>query len=97
MKTIDVITNYENKFNGFLISGYSMESDFIKDMNNQLSTNEGIEELIQYYKDDLKSRNDTNYTEEQRKELKSIILGLEGLQLWNNRHDVNSGIFKLVK
>lgn len=92
MKTIDVITEYEKKFNGFLIGGYSIENDFIKDMNNQLSTNEGIEELIQYYKDDLKSRNDTNSTEEQRKELKSIILGLEGLQLWNNKYDINSGI-----
>lgn len=92
MKTIDVITEYEKKFNCFLISGYSMESDFIKDINHQLSTNEGIKELIQYYKDDLKSKNDTNYTEEQRKELSSIILGLEGLEFWNNRYNIETRI-----
>lgn len=76
-KISEIIVKYENDFNGSLKNGYEDNEQFKKDLIEDLQFN-GVNEILEYYRTDLVSRNNTNSTTEQRKELKDIILILEG-------------------
>lgn len=73
----EIILKYESDFNGHLKSGYNDDKEFLRDLTEDMKTNE-VNEVLEYYRTDLKSRNNTNSTSEQRKELEDIILILEG-------------------
>ena len=78
--TIDTIANmivkYENDFNGCLKIGYKDNNTFLQDVKSEIEN--GVNEILPYYRRDLIERNNTNSTHEQREELKAIILILEG-------------------
>lgn len=76
-KLSEMVTGYEVKYNGGLIHGYMNIPDFETDVKEELKYN-GVDELLGYYNTYLASSNDTNSTEDQRKELNDIILVLQG-------------------
>lgn len=54
------------------------EQELKNDLIGTMKEENGYNELLEYYKNDLISRNDTNSTEAQRKQLSSVVLMLEG-------------------
>jgi len=72
------IVKYESEFNGGLIFSYKSNiEEFKNDLVNEIHKN-GAVEILEYYKTYLNSCNDTNSTERKRKELRDLVLILEG-------------------
>ena len=76
------ITNYEINYNGSLIKGYDKIDEFKNDVIEVISEKLTLIDVIDYYKAEITSSNDTNSTKEQRKELSELVLELEGFELW---------------
>ena len=76
------ITNYEINYNGCLIEGYDKIDEFKNDIMNIISEKITLMDVIDHYKEEIISSNDTNSTKEQRKELSELVLELEGFELW---------------
>ena len=76
------IINYEINYNGELVKGYDKIDEFKNDVMQVISEKLTLMEIIEYYKSEAISSNDTNSTKEQRKELSELVLELEGFELW---------------
>ena len=76
------ITNYEINYNGCLIEGYDKIDEFKNDIMDIISEKITLMDVIDHYKEEIISSNDTNSTKEQRKELSELVLELEGFELW---------------
>ena len=76
------ITNYEINYNGCLIEGYNKIDEFKNDIMDIISEKITLIDVIDHYKEEIISSNDTNSTKEQRKELNELVLELEGFELW---------------
>ena len=76
------IVNYEINYNGELVKGYDKIDEFKNDVMQVISEKLTLMEIIEYYKSEAISSNDTNSTKEQRKELNELVLELEGFELW---------------
>lgn len=76
------IVNYEINYNGELVKGYDKIDEFKNDVMQVISEKLTLMEIIEYYKSEAISSNDTNSTKEQRKELSELVLELEGFELW---------------
>ena len=76
------ITNYEINYNGCLIKGYDKIDEFKNDIMDIISEKITLIDVIDHYKEEIISSNDTNSTKEQRKELNELVLELEGFELW---------------
>ena len=76
------ITNYEINYNGCLIEGYDKIDEFKNDIMDIISEKITLMDVIDHYKEEIISSNDTNSTKEQRKELNELVLELEGFELW---------------
>ena len=76
------ITNYEINYNGCLIEGYNKIDEFKNDIMDIISEKITLMDVIDHYKEEIISSNDTNSTKEQRKELSELVLELEGFELW---------------
>ena len=76
------IVNYEINYNGSLIKGYDKIDEFKNDVIEVISEKLTLIDVIDYYKAEITSSNDTNSTKEQRKELNELVLELEGFELW---------------
>lgn len=79
---VESITNYEINYNGELVKGYDKIDEFKNDVMQVISEKLTLMEIIEYYKSEAISSNDTNSTKEQRKELSELVLELEGFELW---------------
>ncbi len=79
---VESITNYEINYNGSLIKGYDKIDEFKNDVIEVISEKLTLIDVIDYYKAEITSSNDTNSTKEQRKELSELVLELEGFELW---------------
>jgi hypothetical protein len=75
-KLVNAIAEYETKFNGNLKSGYKDNKEFLNDLTNEIES-DGTVEILEYYKIDLVSRNNTNSTEERRLALRNLITLLD--------------------
>ena len=76
------IVNYEINYNGELVKGYDKIDEFKNDVMQVISENLTLMEIIEYYKSEAISSNDTNSTKEQREELNGLVLELEGFKFW---------------
>ena len=76
------ITNYEINYNGCLIEGYDKIDEFKNDIMDIISEKITLMDVINHYKEEIISSNDTNSTKEQREELNGLVLELEGFELW---------------
>ena len=76
------ITNYEINYNGCLIEGYDKIDEFKNDIMDIISEKITLMDVIDHYKEEIISSNDTNSTKEQREELNGLVLALEGFKLW---------------
>lgn len=76
------ITNYEINYNGCLIEGYDKIDEFKNDIMDIISEKITLMDVIDHYKEEAISSNDTNSTKEQREELNGLVLELEGFELW---------------
>ena len=76
------ITNYEINYNGCLIEGYDKIDEFKNDIMDIISEKITLMDVIDHYKEEIISSNDTNSTKEQREELNGLVLELEGFELW---------------
>ena len=76
------IVNYEINYNGELVKGYDKIDEFKNDVMQVISEKLTLMEIIEYYKSEAISSNDTNSTKEQREELNGLVLELEGFELW---------------
>ena len=76
------ITNYEINYNGCLIEGYDKIDEFKNDIMDIISEKITLIDVIDHYKEEIISSNDTNSTKEQREELNGLVLELEGFELW---------------
>lgn len=76
------ITNYEINYNGSLIKGYDKIDEFKNDIMDIISEKITLMDVIDHYKEEIISSNNTNSTKEQRKELNELVLELEGFELW---------------
>ena len=76
------ITNYEINYNGCLIKGYDKIDEFKNDIMDIISEKITLMDVIDHYKEEIISSNDTNSTKEQREELNELVLELEGFELW---------------
>ena len=76
------IVNYEINYNGELVKGYDKIDEFKNDVIEVISEKLTLIDVIDYYKAEITSSNDTNSTKEQRKELNELVLELEGFELW---------------
>lgn len=76
------ITNYEINYNGCLIKGYDKIDEFKNDIMDIISEKITLIDVIDHYKEEIISSNNTNSTKEQRKELNELVLELEGFELW---------------
>lgn len=76
------IVNYEINYNGELVKGYDKIDEFKNDVMQVISEKLTLIDVIDYYKAEITSSNDTNSTKEQRKELSELVLELEGFELW---------------
>ena len=76
------ITNYEINYNGELVKGYDKIDEFKNDVMQVISEKLTLMEIIEYYKSEAISSNDTNSTKEQREELNGLVLELEGFKFW---------------
>lgn len=81
---VESITNYELKYNGSLLNGYDNINEFKKDALDVISEKITLSDVIEHYKAEATSSNSTNSTEEQREDLKGLILELEGFSFWEN-------------
>lgn len=81
---VENITNYELKYNGSLLNGYDNIDEFKKDALDVISEKITLSDVIEHYKAEATSSNSTNSTEEQREDLKGLILELEGFSFWEN-------------
>ncbi len=81
---VESITNYELKYNGSLLNGYDNIYEFKKDALDVISEKITLSDVIEHYKAEATSSNSTNSTEEQREDLKGLILELEGFSFWEN-------------
>ena len=79
---VESITNYEINYNGSLIKGYDKIDEFKNDVMQVISEKLTLMEIIEYYKSEAISSNDTNSTKEQREELNGLVLELEGFKFW---------------
>lgn len=79
---VESITNYEINYNGSLIKGYDKIDEFKNDVIKVISEKLTLIDVIDYYKAEITSSNDTNSTKEQREELNGLVLELEGFELW---------------
>lgn len=75
------IVNYEINYNGELVKGYDKIDEFKNDVMQVISEKLTLMEIIEYYKSEAISSNDTNSTKEQREELNGLVLELEGFEL----------------
>ena len=71
------IVNYEINYNGELVKGYDKIDEFKNDVMQVISEKLTLMEIIEYYKSEAISSNDTNSTKEQREELNGLVLELE--------------------
>ena len=76
------ITNYEINNNGCLIKGYDKIDEFKNDIMDIISEKITLMDVIDHYKEEIISSNDTNSTKEQREELNGLVLALEGFKFW---------------
>ena len=76
------ITNYEINYSGCLIEGYDKIDEFKNDIMDIISEKITLMDVIDHYKEEIISSNDTNSTKEQREELNGLVLELEGFELW---------------
>ena len=76
------IVNYEINYNGELVKGYDKIDEFKNDVMQVISEKLTLMEIIEYYKSEAISSNDTNLTKEQREELNGLVLELEGFKFW---------------
>ena len=76
------IINYEINYNGELVKGYDKIDEFKNDVMQVISEKLTLMEIIEYYKSEAISSNDTNSTKEQREELNGLVLELEGFKFW---------------
>ena len=76
------ITNYEINYNGSLIKGYDKIDEFKNDVIEVISEKLTLIDVIDYYKAEITSSNNTNSTKEQREELNGLVLALEGFKFW---------------
>lgn len=76
------IVNYEINYNGELVKGYDKIDEFKNDVMQVISEKLTLMEIIEYYKSEAISSNDTNSTKEQREELNGLVLELEGFKFW---------------
>ena len=76
------IVNYEINYNGELVKGYDKIDEFKNDVMQVISEKLTLMEIIEYYKSEAISSNDTNSTKEQREELNGLVLELERFELW---------------
>ena len=76
------ITNYEINYNGCLIEGYNKIDEFKNDIMDIISEKITLMDVIDHYKSEAISSNDTNSTKEQREELNGLVLELEGFKFW---------------
>ena len=76
------ITNYEINYNGCLIEGYNKSDEFKNDIMDIISEKITLIDVIDHYKEEIISSNDTNSTKEQREELNGLVLELEGFKFW---------------
>ena len=76
------IINYEINYNGELVKGYDKIDEFKNDVMQVISEKLTLMEIIEYYKSEAISSNDTNLTKEQREELNGLVLELEGFKFW---------------
>ena len=76
------IVNYEINYNGELVKGYDKIDELKNDVMQVISEKLTLMEIIEYYRSEAISSNDTNSTKEQRKELNELVLELEGFELW---------------
>lgn len=74
---VNTILDYEFKFNGWLKRIYKDDEEFLNDLTNVVNKENGIDELLKYYKIHLINMNDTNSTSEKRLEIRKIISLLE--------------------
>ena len=79
---VESITNYEINYNGELVKGYDKIDEFKNDVMQVISEKLTLMEIIEYYKSEAISSNDTNSTKEQREELNGLVLELEGFKFW---------------
>ena len=79
---VESITNYEINYNGSLIKGYDKIDEFKNDIMDIISEKITLIDVIDHYKEEIISSNDTNSTKEQREELSGLVLELEGFELW---------------
>ena len=79
---VESITNYKINYNGSLIKGYDKIDEFKNDVMQVISEKLTLMEIIEYYKSEAISSNDTNSTKEQREELNGLVLALEGFKFW---------------
>ena len=76
------IVNYEINYNGELVKEYDKIDEFKNDVMQVISEKLTLMEIIEYYKSEAISSNDTNSTKEQREELNGLVLELEGFKFW---------------
>lgn len=81
---VESITNYELKYNGSLLNGYDNIYEFKKDALDVISEKITLSDVIEHYKAEATSSNDTNTTKEKREDLNGLILELEGFSFWES-------------
>ena len=74
------ISNYEIKYKGELIIEYNNIDEFKEDILKVVGEKLTLLEIIGHYKSELTNRD--NLTEEQKEELKELVLELEGFEFW---------------
>ena len=76
-KIVELITNYEETYNGYLKQGYNDRNEFIRDLKTTVKE-EGLKEVYNYYNFYKTTMNDTNSTKQQRKDLDDLLLVMVG-------------------
>lgn len=74
----NIILKYEYNFDGRLKHGSKNKKSFSKDIISILRK-DWVEEILEYYKNQFISSNNTNSSTQQRKDLYHIVSTLEGL------------------